>query len=85
MTCRAFSTGALVKGLTTSKLTRVSEDSRSTSSVKRFITHCEDLYDVTDSSWFSVRFQSRVFRFYSPDGTSGRYYVLHKKHLVTLY
>jgi hypothetical protein len=37
-------------------------------------THREDLYDVTDSSWVSIRFQSRVFRFYSTDGASGRQY-----------
>jgi hypothetical protein len=34
----------------------------------------KDLYDVTDSSWDFLRFQSRVFRFYSTDGTS-RYYM----------
>jgi hypothetical protein len=37
----------------------------------RFLTRREGLYDVTDSSWF----QSRVFRCYSIDGTSGRYYM----------
>jgi hypothetical protein len=31
------------------------------------------LYDETDSSWDSIWFQSRVFRFYSTDGTSRRY------------
>jgi hypothetical protein len=30
----------------------------------RFITHREDLYDVTDYSWISIRFQSPVLRFY---------------------
>jgi hypothetical protein len=40
----------------------------------RFLTHRADLCDVTDSSWVSIRFQSRVFRFYSTDGTSGRSY-----------
>jgi hypothetical protein len=45
------------------------------SSVMRFLTDREDLYDVTDSSWVSIRFQSRVFRFYSTDGASGRYYM----------
>jgi hypothetical protein len=39
----------------------------------RFLTHREDLYDVTDSSWVSIRFQSLVFRFYSTDGASGTY------------
>jgi hypothetical protein len=33
----------------------------------------EDLYDVTDSSLISIRFQSGLFRFYSTDGISGRY------------
>jgi hypothetical protein len=41
----------------------------------RFLTHREDLYDVTDSSWVSIRFQSRVFRFYSTDDANGRYYM----------
>jgi hypothetical protein len=39
----------------------------------RFLPHREELYDVTDSSWVSIKFQSRVFRFYSTDDTSGRY------------
>jgi hypothetical protein len=34
-----------------------------------------DLYDVIDSSWVSIRFWSRVFRFYSTDCVSGRHYV----------
>jgi hypothetical protein len=38
-------------------------------------THREDLYDGTDSSWISIKFQSRVFRFYSTDGASDRYYM----------
>jgi hypothetical protein len=46
----------------------------SVSSVMRFLTH-RDLYDVTYYSWISIRFQSRVFRFYSTDGTSRRYYM----------
>jgi hypothetical protein len=41
----------------------------------RFLTHREDLYEVTDSLWVSARFQSRVFRCHSTDGTSGRYYM----------
>jgi hypothetical protein len=45
------------------------------SSAMGFLTHSEDMYDGTDSSWFSVKFRSRVFRFYSIDGASGRYYM----------
>jgi hypothetical protein len=45
--------------------------SGSPSSAMRFLTHREDLYDVTDSSCVSIRFESRVFRFYSTDGASG--------------
>jgi hypothetical protein len=45
------------------------------SSVMRFLTDREDPYDVTDFSWVSIWFQSRVFRFYSTDGASGRYYM----------
>jgi hypothetical protein len=30
---------------------------------------------MTDSSWVSIRFQSQMFRFYSTDGSSGRYYM----------
>jgi hypothetical protein len=33
------------------------------------------MYDVTYSSWVSIKFRSRVFRFYSIDGVSGRYYM----------
>jgi hypothetical protein len=40
-----------------------------------FQIHREDLYEVADSSWVSIRFQSRVFRFYSIYGTSGRRYI----------
>jgi predicted GIY-YIG superfamily endonuclease len=40
------------------------------SSAMRFLTRREDLYDMTDSPHLS-----RVFRFYSTDGTSGRYYM----------
>jgi hypothetical protein len=32
------------------------------------------MYDGTDSSWVSIRLRSRVFRFSSTDGASGRYY-----------
>jgi hypothetical protein len=32
-----------------------------------------DLYDVKNPSGVSIRFQSRVFRFYSIDGASGRH------------
>jgi hypothetical protein len=46
----------------------------STSSAMRLLTHREDLYGVTDSSWSCIRFQSRVFMFYSTDGSSGKYY-----------
>jgi hypothetical protein len=46
--------------------------SGSPSSAVRFLTHREDLYDMTDSSWVSIQFQSQVFRFYSTDGASGR-------------
>jgi hypothetical protein len=42
--------------------------SGSPSSAMGFLTHREDLYDVT-------RFYSRVFRFHSTDGTSGRYHM----------
>jgi hypothetical protein len=38
----------------------------------RLPTH-RDLYDVTDSSCVSIKFQSRVFRFYFTDGASGRH------------
>jgi hypothetical protein len=48
--------------------------SGSPSSAMRFLTHRQDLYDATDSSWVSIRFRSWVFRFYSTDGASGRYY-----------
>jgi hypothetical protein len=34
-----------------------------------------DVYDVTDSTWVSIRFQSRVLRFCSTDGSSDRYYM----------
>jgi hypothetical protein len=44
----------------------------------RFLTHREDLYDVTDSSWVPIKFQSRVFRVSSRDGSSGRYYMSSK-------
>jgi hypothetical protein len=44
------------------------------SSAMRLLTH-RDLHEVTDSSWVSIRFQSRVFRFYAKDGASGRYYM----------
>jgi hypothetical protein len=40
-----------------------------------FPTHGEDLYDVTDSSWVSIRVYSRVFRFYYTEGASGRHYL----------
>jgi hypothetical protein len=49
--------------------------SGSPSSAVRFLTHRENQYDVTDSSRVSIRFQSRVFRFYSTDGASDRYYM----------
>jgi predicted GIY-YIG superfamily endonuclease len=39
--------------------------SGSPSSAMRSPTHREDKYDGTDSSWVSIRFRSRVFRFYS--------------------
>jgi hypothetical protein len=32
------------------------------------------MYDGTDSSWVFIRIRSRVFRFYTVDGTSSRYY-----------
>jgi hypothetical protein len=48
--------------------------SGSPSSVIRFLTHKKYLCEVIDSSWVSIRFQFRVLRFYSTDGTSGRYY-----------
>jgi hypothetical protein len=41
----------------------------------KFLTRREDMYDVTDSSCVSVKFQSRVLRFYSTDDTSVRYYM----------
>jgi hypothetical protein len=41
------------------------------SSAMRLLT----LYDVTDSSWVSIRFQSRVFGFYSTDAASGKCYI----------
>jgi hypothetical protein len=44
-------------------------------SAMRLPTHREDLYDMTDPSWVSIRFQSRVFRFQSTDGATGRNYV----------
>jgi Na+/alanine symporter len=44
----------------------------------RFLTNREDLYDVTDFSLVSIRFQSRVFRLYSTDGISSRHYVSYK-------
>jgi hypothetical protein len=53
----------------------------SPSSAMGFPTHREDLYDVTDSALVSIRFQSLVFRFYSTDGASGRYYSLHNVFL----
>jgi hypothetical protein len=38
--------------------------------------HHHKLLDLmTDSSWVSIRFQSRVFRFYFADGTSNRHYI----------
>jgi hypothetical protein len=43
--------------------------------IKAFLTGREDLLDMTDSSWVSIRFQSRVFRFYFPDDTSDTYYI----------
>jgi hypothetical protein len=46
----------------------------SPSSVMRFLTH-KDLYEATDSSCVSIRFQPRVFRFYSTEGASSRYYI----------
>jgi hypothetical protein len=49
--------------------------SGSPSSVMRFLTHREDLCDVTVRSWVSVRFRSQVFKFYSTDGTNDRYYM----------
>jgi hypothetical protein len=36
------------------------------------------LYDVTDSPLLTIKFQSRVFRFYSRDGTGGITTCLHK-------
>jgi hypothetical protein len=39
------------------------------------VSNRRDLHDATDSSCFSIRFQFRVFRFYSADGASGRYYM----------
>jgi hypothetical protein len=38
-------------------------------------THREDMYDGTDSSLDFIRLWSRVFRFYSIDGASSRYYI----------
>jgi hypothetical protein len=49
--------------------------SESPSSIMRFLTHREDQYDVAASSWVSIRFLSQVFRFYSRDVASGRYYM----------
>jgi hypothetical protein len=37
--------------------------SGSPSTVMRFLTHREDLYEVTDSSWISIKLQSLVLRF----------------------
>jgi hypothetical protein len=53
--------------------------SGSPSSAMRFPTHREVVYDVIDSSWVSIIFQSRVFRFYSTDCASGRYYMSSQK------
>jgi hypothetical protein len=39
----------------------------------RLATHSEDLYDVTDSSWASTRFQYPVFSFYPTDDVNGRH------------
>jgi hypothetical protein len=39
----------------------------------RLRSHREDQYDVTDSSWVSLRFKSRVFRFHSTDDDGGRH------------
>jgi hypothetical protein len=51
----------------------------------RFLTH-RDLYDVTNSFSLPIRFQSRVFRFYSTDDTSDRYYIFSKivSHFIAL-
>jgi hypothetical protein len=38
-------------------------------------SHREDMYDMTDSSWVSLRFRSQVFRFYSTGDASGRCYM----------
>jgi hypothetical protein len=45
------------------------------SSVKWFLIHKEGLCGVTDSSCFSIRFQSLMLRVCSTDGTSDRYYM----------
>jgi hypothetical protein len=52
--------------------------SGSPSSAMRFLTHTEDLYGGTDSPLVSLKFQFRVFRFYSTDGTGGITTCLHK-------
>jgi hypothetical protein len=44
----------------------------------RFLTHREDLYDMTDSALVSMKFQSRVFGFYSTNDTGGITTCLHK-------
>jgi hypothetical protein len=41
----------------------------------RSLTHREDMYKGTDSSWVSIRFRSQVFTFYSIDGNSRIYYM----------
>jgi hypothetical protein len=51
----------------------------------RLPVHREDLYDVTDSSCVSIRFQSRVFTFYSTDGTTGRYYMSSQNVSISLH
>jgi hypothetical protein len=57
----------------------------STSSATRFLTHREDLYDGTDSPLVSIKFQSRVFRFCSTDGTGGITTCLHKNVPISLH
>jgi hypothetical protein len=39
----------------------------------RLPTYREDQYDVTYSSWVSLRFQSQAVSFYSTDGASSKH------------
>jgi hypothetical protein len=49
-------------------------EAKSPLSAMKSPTH-RDLYDLIDSSWVSISFESRVFRFYSRDSASGRHYM----------